>query len=855
MATGAVLAKATCQPATSDTSMAPTCTGVPSKESQSADSSSSLSITEAQSTTEPATDFNAITSATKGSNKFLKQDSGSSSNKPAAATLQDDFLSLWFKDTGQQPTMARDCHENADGACTTSPRFSSSRSSSIGGVKTGKSGTQSARSCSASSSRGRSSIQTPRLLRQIRRQVVKDDAERCKTNGPARDVFVLKAKRKMRSGAELDSSEIGCLNIGELVRIVNRATLPDGTQRAQVAKPGNAEPLGWVSQIGSNGDEDTFSVLHWMRFQRGREKSNQKQKVNQEERLAAVRQRARYTMARMESMMESSASEAKRPQLQQSTLLGYSSAIGSGLGGQRHSRPATRLPDHGAGIIPLSQGSFSHEPASPAAGMPRALQPTFESAASPAPTSVSDNRVGAASGNQANMSAGIGSADLGSFNSSNGSGGRARHDGTQGIGSSSSNGSGGGGVAAGGCSGSGGRLASEATGPADDASKARGDKLLQSTMLFAVAAEELKKAEDIEAQAGTKKELMVKVGEKLAERSAQNADKEKFIVDLMREWDPNRDGTITKMEFRQNLRAMLPDDKPDVKECDKLFDMLDADRSGEMDINELKMALKRFQEKATEFAEQAISVHANAGKYRERAVRAEKVALQTAESEQSVKDLETMSKKSVGAQLGGILIKKGLKVGDLVATWGTSTGQISKEDFRKHVTALGLQAPPTDVDELFDDLDDDLGGFLDQFEVRAALKRLAEESDSTKLQIKITNQRANDMLKMTKAMQVEWKQHRLEAEREEERERQRQAAEAQTRALAVEAAKAAKARAAEEKKAAAAAEKAAFEEKIELKRKTTQAKLQRRASSGALLGTISIADIGSTADTRIAADG
>ena len=58
-----------------------------------------------------------------------------------------------------------------------------------------------------------------------------------------------------------------------------------------------------------------------------------------------------------------------------------------------------------------------------------------------------------------------------------------------------------------------------------------------------------------EAQAGTKKELMVKVGEKLAERSAQNPDKEKFVIELMREWDPNRDGTITKMEFTALLMS------------------------------------------------------------------------------------------------------------------------------------------------------------------------------------------------------------------------------------------------------------------------------------------------------------
>ena len=45
--------------------------------------------------------------------------------------------------------------------------------------------------------------------------------------------------------------------------------------------------------------------------------------------------------------------------------------------------------------------------------------------------------------------------------------------------------------------------------------------------------------------------MSVRVGEMLAEKSAKYADKPAaFLADLMRDWDPNRDGSITKMEVR-----------------------------------------------------------------------------------------------------------------------------------------------------------------------------------------------------------------------------------------------------------------------------------------------------------------
>ena len=74
-----------------------------------------------------------------------------------------------------------------------------------------------------------------------------------------------------------------------------------------------------------------------------------------------------------------------------------------------------------------------------------------------------------------------------------------------------------------------------------------------------------------------------------------HGDAEKLVSDLVLQWDPNRDGTVSRMEFRQNVRKLFSNDtKIDVKEVDALFARLDADHSGEMDTREVKAALKKL---------------------------------------------------------------------------------------------------------------------------------------------------------------------------------------------------------------------------------------------------------------------
>lgn len=130
-------------------------------------------------------------------------------------------------------------------------------------------------------SRGR---RTPKLLRQMRRN---------NSLGHERDVFMVRVPLTVRSGEALDSSKVGVLEKGAVVRILRQGTLPDSTERALVARMDEPhlqhpdatadadkssewmsgetpEPpaVGWVSRNCSVENIDTLTSFHWMRYQR-----------------------------------------------------------------------------------------------------------------------------------------------------------------------------------------------------------------------------------------------------------------------------------------------------------------------------------------------------------------------------------------------------------------------------------------------------------------------------------------------------------------------------------------------------------------------------------------------------------
>ena len=298
----------------------------------------------------------------------------------------------------------------------------------------------------------------------------------------------------------------------------------------------------------------------------------------------------------------------------------------------------------------------------------------------------------------------------------------------------------------------------------------------------------------------SKMPLSVKIGTALATTKMT-------VGQMVTSWARRGEEPISKMEFRQHVRKLLG--KPDVKQIDALFESLDEDHGGTLDVSELKNALKTLQVQALDRASKSSHLRALADKYHEHGKQASEVAIATAAFEKASQELDELrGNKTVAAQIGDCLSRKSMKVGELVMLWDKNgNGEVDKGEFRKSVKGMGVEAPTHEIDELFDSLDDDGGGTLDLSELKRALKTLQERSsESDKVIVQLKKSTA-EQSKSVKASQVELKAFVQKIEEEKADEEARAAAKKVEEEERKAAAKLARLEAIEAKRAAAAAEK------------------------------------------------
>jgi Ca2+-binding EF-hand superfamily protein len=235
----------------------------------------------------------------------------------------------------------------------------------------------------------------------------------------------------------------------------------------------------------------------------------------------------------------------------------------------------------------------------------------------------------------------------------------------------------------------------------------------------------------------------------------------------IREWDPNGDGTITKQEFRLNVRKLFPKDTPPkVQDIDALFQSLDDDGSGSLDVAELKAALKKLQDTAASSKAGASLAQERAGELRARAAELRNgVLAATIASERALEELQQLQRGTLRTKLGELLVAKGVKMGDIVAKWDRSgDGEIDKAEFRREVIGLGVENErASEIDALFDELDGDGGGTLDLNEVKASLRKLQEGAEGMKDALRTMGLSYIASLKATRKAQTHFEAEEKEA--------------------------------------------------------------------------------------------
>ena len=130
-----------------------------------------------------------------------------------------------------------------------------------------------------------------------------------------------------------------------------------------------------------------------------------------------------------------------------------------------------------------------------------------------------------------------------------------------------------------------------------------------------------------------------------------------------REWDPKGDGTITKGEFRQHIRALgvhglgvVP-----VDEVDAMFEAWDDDNSGSIDMHELEIALKRLRAKwvarhSKQGLKPAVVMQIAALRARAEAGKQAAVATQRAEKcQEELRELNEVIEARIDVQLGRLI--------------------------------------------------------------------------------------------------------------------------------------------------------------------------------------------------------
>jgi len=308
---------------------------------------------------------------------------------------------------------------------------------------------------------------------------------------------------------------------------------------------------------------------------------------------------------------------------------------------------------------------------------------------------------------------------------------------------------------------------------------------------------------------------------------------------VMRTWDTNGDGALSKIEFRQQVRKLGIG--ADYRETDALFDSLDTDGSGELELGELKGAVRRLQEAAgvaaRTAADETARLEESVARLRLKSEHAQTVlsTIEAAEREEERLVALKGAKQPLVVQLGEMLRGKNVKPVELLRSWdANSDGLISKGEFATSIRKHGLQAEPGEVEQVFGQLDEDGSGYIDLTELKAVLRKLADAMREATAELRAAEQKAAAL----RAKSAQSERQLMAMERAD--------AEAASRA-AGEAADAAAREAEEERqridqaaarratqKAKAEQEKQAFDAKVARKRTIQPAKPPERSAMAAL---------------------
>ena len=175
------------------------------------------------------------------------------------------------------------------------------------------------------------------------------------------------------------------------------------------------------------------------------------------------------------------------------------------------------------------------------------------------------------------------------------------------------------------------------------------------------------------------------------------------VAGLLNTWDEDKNGQVSRIEFRSALKELGLTEGIDKADVDAVLDEFDADRSGEISLAELRTRLRQY---AGLTAENKIPLRKASTGYKSKVV----VALDAGAGD-------------VRAQLKAALSANMARVIDLFRDWDENgDGMVSKKEFRMAMKFCGFKAAQNVVDSLFDECDVDGGGTVEYSELSSFLR-------------------------------------------------------------------------------------------------------------------------------------
>lgn len=210
---------------------------------------------------------------------------------------------------------------------------------------------------------------------------------------------------------------------------------------------------------------------------------------------------------------------------------------------------------------------------------------------------------------------------------------------------------------------------------------------LTTATLHTMAAAQEQQAEHEMEEAAALPSLPSKLGELLSQKLADGMTKKDFFEQL----DKNGDGKVSRMEFRQTMRALgLMGDEHGAKDVDSLFFQIDLDKSGEVTFTEMTASLIGFKLQAMAVAARVKVHEVRAATFLQNAsfVRNSTETIEAWEKASTV--LEGFrNSPSAEVRLGRSVVQRGLRMADIISKF-PQDGEIDGPSFANVMIDLGV---------------------------------------------------------------------------------------------------------------------------------------------------------------------